>query len=158
MLDPHPFGLVEEPGDEVDPTREDVAEEEGAGRGHRLGARRGRHAPLEALLDRRADPRVEELGVVVAGDKDDRIAGLEEADERVLDPWIGVEGGVEAAYGQRLAFARALAGQLDVPEVDEVAVDDQLPGTDAGVVLEETRQDVVNTGREVDILPSHPRL
>ncbi len=112
VLDPNAARLVQKPRDKMHPT----------GR-----ASSGYHAAAKTLTDRRAHALVEQLGVVIAGDKDDVVAGFEKPDQRVFDPRIGIKGRVQPVDRQRLALARVFARKLDVPEVDEVAVDDQLP-------------------------------
>ncbi len=94
---------------------------------------------------------------MVAGDEHDRVAGVEERDQRVLDPRVLVEHPVEPLDRELLGVGGAVA-DLDVPKIDEVAVDDQLPGTRVDVVVEEVRERLLDPRSEVHVLTAAARL
>src|SRR5690606_35094699 len=135
--DPGP-AFTDEPGHEADPPGADLVEGSDAGRGDLLAQALRVSAPVpapipvqrafEALGERPADLGIEELRVVIAGDEHDRVARLQKADQRVLDPGILVEHGVEPLDRELDRILGAVA-DLHVPKVDEVAIDDQLPIT-----------------------------
>ena len=73
---------------------------------------------------------------------------------------MGVEHGVQPADGEPLPVVPPLV-ELDVPEVDEVPVDDELQPPARGrpqVVLDEPREHLLDPRGEMDLLPAQPRL
>ena len=93
---------------------------------------------------------------MVARHHDDAVARPQKAREGVFGGGVLVEHGVQALDRSGLGVELA-AGDLDVPKVDEVPVDHELPaplGALGHVVLQKARKVLVHLGRQVHELPA----